>query len=311
MMKLRDGILGLCVGDALGVPVEFLSRQALQKKPLTDMVGYGTHSQPAGTWSDDSSLVFCLMESAAAFPQIDLYDLAERFVKWLEHGYWTPHGETFDVGIATAAAIGRYKQMCIRPDLAGGTQLQDNGNGSLMRILPLAYVLKEETPEDRLAVVSKVSAITHAHQISIMACAIYLELAIHLIDGLDPETSMRNMRETAAELFMEGHPAHKKCFERVLEGDLSLLKQEEVQSSGYVVHTLEASIWSLLTTGSFAEAVLRSVNLGEDTDTTGAVTGGLAGIYYGLDAIPENWLQQLARREEIEELCSRFEQAMG
>lgn len=311
MTKVRDGIIGLCVGDALGVPVEFRSRSALKNSPLIDMIGFGTHSQPAGTWSDDSSLVFCLMESIAAFPQIDLIDIAARFVEWLNRGYWTPHGDTFDVGIATADAIKRYKYNCIRPDLAGGSELFSNGNGSLMRIIPLAYLLKEETFEDRLALVAQVSSLTHRHQISIIACVIYVELAIHLLNGLSLEDSIGQMRETVNEAYQEADAAeHLKSFDRVLKGDLAQLAEDDIQSSGYVVHTLEASIWSLMTTGSYSEAVLRAINLGEDTDTTGAVTGGLAGLYYGIDAIPEGWMSQLARLDEIHHLCDRFEGAL-
>ncbi|OBZ17038.1 ADP-ribosylglycohydrolase family protein [Bacillus sp. FJAT-26390] len=310
MTKVRDGILGLCVGDALGVPVEFRSRSALKNSPLTDMIGFGTHSQPAGTWSDDSSLVFCLMESVAAFPQLDLYDLAERFVQWLKKGYWAPHGITFDVGIATADAINHFRYNCIRPDLAGGSDLYSNGNGSLMRILPLAFLLKEEAIEDRLTLVTQVSSLTHRHQISIIACVIYVELAIHLMNGLNLEDSIAQMRLTIHDAYQDaGADEHLKPFDRVLNDDMSKLAEEDIQSSGYVVHTLEASIWSLLTTGSYSEAVLRAINLGEDTDTTGAVTGGLAGLYYGLDAIPAGWVNQLARLEEINHLCSRFEAA--
>ncbi|WP_053375883.1 ADP-ribosylglycohydrolase family protein [Paenibacillus sp. FJAT-27812] len=310
MTKVRDGILGLCVGDALGVPVEFRSRSALKNSPLTDMIGFGTHSQPAGTWSDDSSLVFCLMESVAAYPQLDLYDLAERFVQWLKKGYWTPHGITFDVGIATADAINHFRYNCIRPDLAGGSDLYSNGNGSLMRILPLAYLLKEEAIEDRLTLVTQVSSLTHRHQISIIACVIYVELAIHLMNGLNLEDSIAQMRLTIHDAYQDADAAeHLKPFDRVLNDDMSKLAEEDIQSSGYVVHTLEASIWSLLTTGSYSEAVLRAINLGEDTDTTGAVTGGLAGLYYGLDAIPSGWVNQLARIDEIKHLCSRFEAA--
>jgi ADP-ribosylglycohydrolase len=310
MTKVRAGILGLCVGDALGVPVEFRSRNALKSNPLTEMIGFGTHSQPAGTWSDDSSLVFCLMESVAAFPQIDLYDLADRFVQWLKKSYWTPHGITFDVGIATADAINHFRYHCIRPDLAGGIDLYSNGNGSLMRILPLAYVLKEESFEDRLAIVAQVSSLTHRHQISIIACVIYVELAIHLMNGLSLEDSMVQMRKTIHEVYQDAEATeHLKPFDRVLNDDMSKLAEKDIQSSGYVVHTLEASIWSLLTTESYSEAVLRAINLGEDTDTTGAVTGGLAGIYYGLDSIPAGWINQLARLDEINHLCNRFEAA--
>lgn len=308
--KIRDGIIGLCVGDALGVPVEFQSRHTLRNKPLTDMIGYGTHNQPAGTWSDDSSLVFCLMESAAAFPQVDLYDIAERFVMWLDKNEWTPHGVVFDRGIATASAIERYKDLCIRPDLAGGISLNSNGNGSLMRILPLAYWFKNETATDRKELVSKISSITHGHPISKIACVIYVELAIHLIEGRSLAASISSMQETVLTLYKDEQPQNMKPFERMLKGDLALLDEGDIESSGYVVHTLEASLWCLLKSSSYTEAVLRAVNLGEDTDTTGAVAGGLAGLLYGEEAIPIDWIRKLARLDDIQNVCNRFEEAI-
>jgi ADP-ribosyl-[dinitrogen reductase] hydrolase len=311
MTNVRDGILGLCVGDALGVPVEFQSRKTLMDKPLTDMIGYGSHAQPAGTWSDDSSLVFCLMESCVDHPQIDLYDLADRFVSWLNKSYWTPHGVTFDVGIATAKAIERYRELCIRPDLAGGVDIYSNGNGSLMRILPLAYLLRNEQMEDRATLIAKVSSITHGHPISIIACVIYIEMAIHLLNGYNFEDSIVKMRETILEYYKDSKMEDFKRFDRILKGELGKLSEEEIQSSGYVVHTLEASLWSLLNTDNYSEAVLKAINLGEDTDTTGAVTGGLAGIYYGVDAIPPSWISQLARLDDITDLCERFEAVLN
>ncbi|MBD2871152.1 ADP-ribosylglycohydrolase family protein [Paenibacillus arenilitoris] len=309
--KVRDGVFGFCVGDALGVPVEFLSRSSLTKDPVEDMIGYGSHSQPAGTWSDDSSLLFCLMESAALYPQIDLVDLADRFTKWYKEGYWTPHGVVFDVGIATAEAIGRFKQHCIRPDFAGGADEYSNGNGSLMRILPLAYLLKDESFEDRAAIIAQVSSLTHRHRVSIIACVMYVELTLHLLEGATPSESVSRMRETILSAYGYEERQVMARFDRLLKDDLAALPMEDIESSGYVIHTLEASIWSLLTTESYKDAVLRAVNLGDDTDTTGAVTGGLAGIYYGLESIPAEWINDLARLGDIEDLCRRFEAVAG
>lgn len=184
MSKVRDGVLGLCVGDALGVPVEFRSREELAATPLTDMIGYGSHNQPPGTWSDDSSLAFCFMESAADCGGVDLYDIADKFTGWLYKTRWTPHGRVFDVGIATARAIERLNDEIIRPDMAGGRSENSNGNGSLMRILPLAYLLKGVPLEERIAVIRQVSSITHGHEVSVMGCVIYVEVAMGLLDGL-------------------------------------------------------------------------------------------------------------------------------
>lgn len=305
MQKVTKGIIGLCLGDALGAPVEFRAREVLSKQPLTDMIGFGTYNQPPGTWSDDSSLTFCLMESITECKQVDLFDIADKFTKWIWNGYWTPHGEVFDVGISTKKAIDKLNDDFIRPDFAGGQEEYSNGNGSLMRILPLAYHIRRKEIEERISIVTQVSSITHRHQISIIACVIYIEVAINLINGLDLKSSIENMKEVINKKYSNNKEINR--FDRILKEDLSAVKVSEIQSTGYVVHTLEASLWSLLTSKSYNEAVFKSINLGEDTDTTGAVTGGLAGIYFGINEIPQEWINQISRIDEIIGLCNRFE----
>ncbi|GGA24255.1 ADP-ribosylglycohydrolase family protein [Paenibacillus physcomitrellae] len=302
--KLESAVLGFCAGDALGVPAEFKPRETLDLDPVTEMAGYGTHHQPPGTWSDDSSLMFCLMESLIIQEKIDLYDLADRFGNWLEHGDWTPHGVVFDVGIATRKAIQNYREEAVPPELAGGAGEFSNGNGSLMRILPLAFFLRNKELESRIEGVAQVSSVTHRHPVSIIACLLYTEIAIRLLDGDPLPDSISKAVETIGGMNL--HNEDLQPFSRILNGEISKLKREEIQSSGYVVHTLEASLWCLLTSGSFDEAVLKAVNLGEDTDTTGAVTGGLAGLIYGLDRVPEDWVTALARLDDIKALCTRF-----
>jgi len=303
--NIWNGIVGLCLGDALGVPVEFRSRVALSQQPVLGMTGFGTYNQPPGTWSDDSSLTFCLMESISECKEINLYDIADKFTKWLWEGYWTPYGEVFDVGIATKKAIDKLNDDFIRPDFAGGQDEYSNGNGSLMRILPLAFLLRNKSVEDRIANITQVSSITHRHIISIIACVIYIEIAINIMNGLDLRTSINEMKLVVQSYFSNNEYIGQ--FNRILNDDISIVNVKDIQSTGYVLHTLEASLWSLLTSGSYEEAVLKSINLGEDTDTTGAVTGGLAGLYFGLDNVPVEWLNQLARIEEINDLCKRFE----
>ncbi|MGB4437301.1 MAG: ADP-ribosylglycohydrolase family protein, partial [Acetomicrobium sp.] len=138
--KVIGGLLGLCIGDALGVPVEFQSREKLKRNPVKDMMGYGTHNQPPGTWSDDSSLAFCLAESLCN--GFDLQDIADKFVKWMYEGYWTPWGKAFDVGHTTQIAISRLKKG-VDPLESGPTDERSNGNGSLMRILPLIFYVEK------------------------------------------------------------------------------------------------------------------------------------------------------------------------
>ena len=159
-----DALLGLATGDALGVPVEFLPRKALDANPVTGMRAFGAHRQPAGTWSDDSSLTFCLAEMLCK--GYDLNELARLFVAWKEDAYWTAHGEVFDIGIATSAAIYQLQQG-VSPVLAGGDTEESNGNGSLMRILPLLFYIKDKPIEERFRIIEAVSALTPAYPVCI------------------------------------------------------------------------------------------------------------------------------------------------
>ncbi len=311
----RAALLGLAVGDALGVPVEFIGREARRRDPVVGMRGYGTHHQPPGTWSDDSSLTFCLAETLAT-KGYDLTDAAQRFVRWQDEAYWTAHGAVFDIGIATAEAIQCLRQG-IPPQHAGGTGEYSNGNGSLMRILPLVFAIKDQPVAERFRAVREVSSITHAHIRSAMACFIYIELARQLLLGLDKQAAYSAMQQLVNDFFKTkgiGSELELRQFHRILENTygeyviqpLIACKEVEIKSSGYVVHTLEAALWCLLTHDTYAATVLAAVNLGDDTDTTGAVAGGLAGLAYGEAAMPAEWLAALARRADIEDLAARL-----
>ncbi|TGE06023.1 ADP-ribosylglycohydrolase family protein [Hymenobacter fodinae] len=303
--QLRAALLGLAVGDALGVPVEFQSRAARRQQPVVHMLAYGTHNQPTGTWSDDASLTFCLAENLCK--GYDINDLSQRFINWYEHGYWTPHGHVFDVGITTAEAIRRLKSG-ISPRLAGGTDEYSNGNGSLMRILPLAFYQVHDSVESRFQRIVEVSSPTHGHIRAAVACFVYLEMVRHLRAGHTPAEAYAMLcSELPAQLYQLNISAREADhFERILSGRLPDLPATAISSGGYVLHTLEAALWCLLRYGTFHETVLAAVNLGDDTDTTGAVTGGLAGLYYGESAIPAEWLTVLARRADIENLAQRM-----
>ncbi len=166
----------------MGVPVEFKSRPYLRENPVGEMIGYGTYRQPPGTWSDDSSMTFCTMESLCNGYNLD--DIANNFVKWRYESFWTPFGIVFDIGISTTKAIIQYKNTN-DPRKSGNNDERSNGNGSLMRILPLAFYLKDYSIENRFEIISEVSSITHAHIRSVAACFIYVEMALQLINGID------------------------------------------------------------------------------------------------------------------------------
>jgi ADP-ribosylglycohydrolase len=313
----RAALLGLAVGDALGVPVEFIGRAARQRDPVTGLRAYGTHHQPAGTWSDDSSLTFCLAETLARPGGLagapDLADFGRRAINWLDNGYWTAHNQRFDVGGATRAAIQSIKAG-VAPSQAGPRSEFDNGNGALMRILPLVFHSTWQAEKLDLnaawALTEAVASVTHGHSRSTLGCFLYLLLARGLAAGLAPAEAYKQMQILANDWL------HKQAkgqvfyewpkYGAVLDGSLPAQSEAEIKSSGYVVHTLEASLWCLLTYDTYAATVLAAVNLGDDTDTTGAVAGGLAGLAYGEASIPAEWLAELARRADIEDLAQRL-----
>lgn len=313
----RAALLGLAVGDALGVPVEFIARHVRRRDPVMGLRAYGTHGQPAGTWSDDSSLTFCLAETLArpgglAGPP-DLADFGRRAINWLELAYWTATSETFDVGNATRTAIQRLKQG-VPPSQAGPCSAFDNGNGALMRILPLVFhqtwqAEKLDIPA-AWALTEAVASVTHGHPRSTLGCFLYLLTARGLAAGLGPVAAYEQMQKVA-NYWLHKHAKGPVFYEwpkygAVLDGTLPDLAEEEIKSSGYVVHTLEAALWCLLTHDTYAATVLAAVNLGEDTDTTGAVAGGLASLAYGEAGMPAEWLAGLARRTDIEDLAGRL-----
>ncbi|MBS0027740.1 ADP-ribosylglycohydrolase family protein [Chitinophaga sp. 22321] len=305
MDQIKAALFGLAVGDALGVPVEFRERDSLSKSPVTDMRGYGSHNQPPGTWSDDSSLAFCLADALTV--GFDLSLIAQNFVNWRYHQFWTPHGEVFDIGITTSEAIYRLKNGAA-PATAGGFYEDENGNGSLMRILPLLFYHRNKPVEERFELTKLVSSITHGHMRAVIACFYYLEFARLILGGKNKLEVFLSLQQTLPGFIQQVgiHPGEIAKFNRLLKEDLQFAPESTISSGGYVLHTLEASIWCILTTDNYTDAVLKAVNLGRDTDTTGAVTGGLAGLIYGLDGIPGKWINQLARRKDIDMLAERM-----
>ncbi|GGH62151.1 ADP-ribosylglycohydrolase [Filimonas zeae] len=300
----RDILLGVAIGDALGVPVEFKDRGELQQNPVTGMRAYGSWRQPAGTWSDDSSLTFCLAETLCA--GYDLSDLANRFINWKQHAYWTAHNNVFDIGNATNAAISALERKT-SPLLSGGADEGSNGNGSLMRILPLLLYIKNKPVAERFAIVKEVSAVTHRHIRSVLACFIYLEFARHLLSGQKREEAWTMTQQEVTGFWADNGicPEAEKSWIAETWG-CTLWPRDLVVSNGYVIRTLQAAVWCLFHTESYSEAVLAAVNLGADTDTTAAVAGGLAGLYYGWQTIPADWQYVLARRNDITALADKL-----
>lgn len=300
-------LAGLAVGDALGVPVEFEPRQARESSPVTGLRGGGTWGCPPGTWSDDTSLALCLAESIV-LRGFDPADSGARFVAWMDEGLWAARGSAFDIGGATRRALGRIRSG-MPAVMAGGRGENDNGNGSLMRILPAALWLGPLPEPLRFRAIASYSAVTHGHPRSILGCWLLALVAARLLAGEAPREAYE-LGMSEARSFLGGLPAPVRgeagAYARVLDGGLPELPSSAVRGSGYVVHCLEASLWCLLANGDYPSSVLAAVNLGEDSDTTGAVAGGLAGLAYGEAGIPREWVQGIARSGEVLALARRL-----
>jgi len=309
-MKVKDGILGFAIGDSLGVPVEFLSRNFLNEYPVVDMMDCGVHNQVKGTWSDDTSMILATIDGINNCNDIDYLQLMENFCLWINSQKYTPHGEVFDVGNTTYHALDNFLFGDTSPVMCGGNRVNDNGNGSLMRILPLAYYFFYNPVSDleMSEVINNVSSLTHRHPISCMGCYLYTKFAISLLEGKNFNEAYNKLQKSDVSMYSD---EVKNVYKRVLSGELNDIKtSDDIKSSGYVVDTLEASLWCCLTGVNYETSVLKAVNLGEDTDTIGALTGGLCGIKYGITDIPEKWLNCLVKKDYIEDLCVKFENAL-
>lgn len=264
-MGLRDAVYGLAVGDALGVPYEFMPRGSFEVAPR--MMGGGAHGQLPGTFSDDTSMTLATCDSIKANGgKIDVADMRNRFIDWARNGRYTPDGSVFDIGCTVSSSLSEGR---------GRFDVMSNGNGSLMRIVPLACTNARD--ED----IAAASAITHAHSVSTSACIEYVRIARRLEAG-ESVASALNGAMVGDAPFDPSKPI------------------DSIKSSGYVLHTLEAALWCLANTASYAECVTLAVSLGSDTDTTAAVAGAIAGIAYGSDGIPASWMDALRGKSVIE-----------
>ncbi|MFL5747718.1 MAG: ADP-ribosylglycohydrolase family protein [Niastella sp.] len=243
----------------------------------------------------------------------DLNDLGKRFVMWYDENYWTADNEVFDIGNTTRNAIDRLRRGTQTPWLAGDFEEDCNGNGSLMRIMPLLFYIRDFDIEKRFAHIKDVSAVTHGHIRSKIACFYYLEYALELLKGRDKHTAYANTAKTVYDHIVKKQIAKSEVdkFASLLKEDISKKDVESIPSWGYVMNTLQASMYCFLNTDNYKDATLMAVNLGNDADTTAAVTGGLAGLYYGFESIPEKWRNEVKRSNDIKNLCDRLAKAMG
>lgn len=301
--KLYGGLFGFCVGDALGVPVEFSTREERKRDPIKEMRAYGTYHQPFGTWSDDTSLTLCLIDAINKGYSVER--VAKNFMNFYEKGDFTPYGEVFDIGNSTRDSI---IKMCtgIDPIDCGGKTENDNGNGALMRILPIAFWGKDLNRFELIKLTEEVASLTHGHNRSKLACIIYVEFVIQIILGCNKEDALDRTIAFINNNCIEIYSDEFRNFNKILSKEIVNITEDKVKSTGYVVDTLEAVLWIFFHADGYRNTILKAINLGGDTDTIAAIAGGIAGIYYGLNDIPEEWLQSIAKKKELYQMFGQF-----
>ena len=291
--RAKGALVGLALGDALGTTLEFARRDT--KPPVTDLVGGGPFGLAAGEWTDDTSMALCLADSLLAAGGLDVRDLAERFCRWYEDGHNSVTGECFDIGNATRGALDSFR--ATGEPLSGSTNPNSAGNGSLMRLSPVAI----RWWHDRAAAVEAArlqSRTTHGAAQAVEACALFAELLVEAISGASKETVLR-AREWPGDTEVA----------KVAAGSWHTKDRDAISSSGYVLDTLEAALWCVDHTGSIEEALILAANLAGDADTVAAVTGQLAGALWGMSGAPAAWLDKLAWRDRIESLAAQLYEA--
>ena len=264
--------------------------------PARVLVLYGSEERPvpaaAGYWTDDTAMALALADCLAASEALDARDLMERFVRWWQDGEYSCRGHCFDIGNTTRAALERYQRT--RDPLAGSADPGSAGNGSLMRLAPVALRFWQDRPR-LAATAAEQSRTTHGAEEAVDACRVFAELLADVSVGSPRAEVLAPRRFEGAE-----------ALTRVLAGSWRGRPRDRIRSSGYVVHTLEAALWSVARTGNFENAVLLAANLADDADTVAAVTGQLAGAFYGLRGIPETWLSRLAWKDRLLEAGRRL-----
>lgn len=309
MSKFVDAIIGHAVGDAMGVPSQFCLRKHLLKNPITEMVYSQKVGQPAGSWSDDTSMEICTTESYIECGKFDYDDIMQKWVNWITKGEYTPNGQTFDVGDTCLFAIRQFSKG-VEPLKCGLTTEYSNGNGSLMRILPVALYsyYKKLSDKEIIKLTNDISSLTHGHDISKMACYIYIKYIGALLDGKTKEEAYDYIKTIDYSMYSEDAVER---YNRILKNNIKEYSINEIKSNCYVVDTLECALWIFLNSKDYEETIIASTNIGNDTDTIGGIAGSMAGIVYGVDSIPKNWLNKLQKKDYLIDLALRYEEAIN
>ncbi len=290
--RYRGALLGLAAGDAVGTTVEFKPPGSFA--PVTDLVGGGPFDLKAGQWTDDTSMALCLAESLIQRGGFDAADQFEGYLRWYRDGHLSSTGACFDIGNATAAALGRFART--REPFSGSTDPRSAGNGSIMRLapVPLAY---GTDPREAIRLAGEGSRTTHGAATTIDGCRYLAALLTGAVDGIAKEELLAPRYSPVPGLWEE-LPLHPEI-DAVATGSFRTKGSPANRGGGYVVDSLEAALWAFARSDSFADGCLLAVNLGDDADTTAAVYGQLAGAYYGEEGIPSRWRERLALRDTI------------
>lgn len=305
MSKFIDSIIGHAVGDAMGVPTEFCIREYLLKNPVKEMIESDKTGQPAGSWSDDTSMEIGTIDLFIQNKEFNYDDIMHKWEEWINEAKYTANNDTFDVGRTCLRAI-RNHSLGTEPLKCGIYGEQSNGNGSLMRILPVAlysYYRKLDVNEI-IKLTNELSSLTHKHDISKLGCYIYVRYIMFLLDGKNKNEAYELIKTLDYSTYDE-YAISK--YERILKNDIASYTIDNILSTGYVVDTLECALWILLNANSYKETIIATTNIGNDTDTIGAIAGSMAGIIYGYDSIPTSWIDKLMRKDYLIGLASDFE----
>lgn len=311
----QSSLLGFALGDAFGVPYEFLPKEKIRTLELDGMIGKDTNMQfksrwsdliPSGAWSDDTSMIYSTMDAIVTCDgRIDNNKIMQSFVDWWEKGKYCALNLPFGLGATVGQALSCYVAGK-EPLECGCKSIRSNGNGSLMRILPFSlYCIRRDLTESETVIVtSNASALTHGHDISKMGCFIFTEFMRGLFETRNPEMAFKKL------LFIDYHKYFSdeavEAYSRLLNKDFKNTKDEEMNGSGYVVDTLECAIYSILNTNDFEDAIKMAVNTGYDTDTIAGVTGALAGTLYGVNKLPEKWINKLRKKDELDLIALKY-----
>jgi ADP-ribosylglycohydrolase len=295
--RIRGAVYGLLVGDALGVPYEFHAAAEIPDANLVEMVppkGFArAHAgTPSGTWSDDGAQALLLLESLRQSPKLSLTDFAALLVRWYQSGYMTPDGRVFDVGIQTSRALRKLMDGA-NPETAGPSGERENGNGALMRVLPVVFFA--QTPVEAAELAMRQGVVTHGHIRSQLCCALYALTAFGVLHGASAADAVSAAEDHLLERYSD--TPHETELKVVLDG-----RHDAPEGSGYVVDSLWSAIKCVLSTQDYETCVRKAIKLGEDTDTTACIAGGLAGMWYGEAAIPERWKRALKGTNIVEPL---------